>query len=51
MTAKEIKNLREKLKLTQAALAKLLGVHRTTVAMWEIAKGKIKRRKDEKGEG
>ena len=36
MTGLEIKKLRAKLKMTQQALADALGVHRVTVAEWEI---------------
>lgn len=35
MTAKEIKELRKKLKLTQQELADKIGVDRVTVARWE----------------
>ena len=37
MNGKELKSWREKWQLTQEALAKLLGVHRVTVAKWESA--------------
>lgn len=36
MIGSEIKELRKKLKLTQQQLADKLGVHRVTVAEWEI---------------
>lgn len=36
MTGIEIKELRRKLKMTQQQLADVLGVHRVTVAEWEI---------------
>jgi len=36
MTGSEIKELRNRLKMTQQALADKLGVHRVTVAEWEI---------------
>ena len=35
MTGPEIKELRNKLKMTQQQLADKLGVHRVTVAEWE----------------
>ena len=35
MLAEKIKSLRKEKKLTQEALATLLGVERTTVTMWE----------------
>lgn len=39
-TAKEIKELRKRLKLTQQGLADKLGVARETVAHWEVSKKK-----------
>lgn len=36
MTGPEIKELRKKLKMTQQELADKLGVHRVTVAEWEL---------------
>lgn len=36
----KIKELRQSKKLTQAELAKLLGIDRTTVSQWEIGKNK-----------
>lgn len=39
MTANEkLVNIRQELKLTQAELAKIIGVHRGTVSNWEIGK-------------
>jgi len=35
MTAEEIKGIRQYRKLTQAELARLLGVHEQTVSQWE----------------
>ncbi len=36
MKGKELRAIRKRLKVSQAELAKRLGVHRVTVAKWEI---------------
>ena len=41
MTPAELKVARDKLELTQAALASLLGVHRIAVVRWETGVRKI----------
>jgi DNA-binding transcriptional regulator YiaG len=35
MTGEELKRRRQRLKLTQTELARLIGVHKNTVARWE----------------
>jgi DNA-binding transcriptional regulator YiaG len=46
VTAKALKSMRKRLGITQAELAKLLGVSVQVVSIWETKKGRVQIRKD-----
>ena len=46
VTAKALKSMRKRLGITQAELAKLLGVSMQVVSVWETKKGRVQIRKE-----